>query len=300
MKKLALFFMVLFSSILFSQKNKKEYDYIKDYYQLVYEAQYNYEIGNDTLAYSLLKKAESNCPMLDQKGIYEKYKYLILSVKYKKTDKIYKLMSELIEYEGYKFETFENDSLFDYLKSSKKWRKFKKKSVVLMSKFDAGINYQLRAELIKMRNLDQASRGNGYTDDTKKADSINELKMKAIIKACDCFPVQPKLIGTYKITEENPDFSVFVFHIQDVKYWQPVFYDLVKRGKAPADIVGNLIDSNQRMSGMFYYGVYQNITPDRIIDFDKIDERRIAVGLSTWDLQKKMYDILMKEWENAN
>ena len=296
MKKLTVFFIVLFSQILFSQENKKEYDYIKDYYQLVYEANYNYEIGNDSLAYNLLKKAESNCPMLNQKGIYEKYKYILLIAKFKKTDKIYKLMSELIVNEGYRFQTFENDSLFDYLKSSKKWRKFKKKSIVLMSKFDASINYQLRAELIKMRNLDQATRANGYNDDTKKADSINELKMKTIIKACDCFPVQPKLIGTYKITEENPDYSVFVFHIQDVKYWQPVFYDLVKRGKAPTDIVGNLIDSNQRMSGMFYYGIYQNITPDRIIDFEKLNERRIAIGLPTWEYQQRMYEITKKKF----
>jgi hypothetical protein len=130
----------------------------------------------------------------------------------------------------------------------------------------------------------------------KKADSINELKMKAIIKACDCFPVQPKLIGTYKITEENPDYSVFVFHIQDVKYWQPIFYDLVKRGKAPNDIVGNLVDSNQRMSGMFYYGIYQNITPERIIDFEKLNERRIAIGLPTWEYQQRMYEITKKKY----
>ena len=32
------------------------------------------------------------------------------------------------------------------------------------------------------------------------------------------------------------------------------------------------------------------------LDFDKIDERRIAVGLSTWDLREKMNEIMKKKF----
>ena len=103
MKKLALFIMVLFSHLLFSQKNKKEYDYIKDYYQLVYEAQYNYEIGNDTLAYSLLKKAEINCPLLNQENIREVNILAQLSMKLNKEKETFKYIELLLKKYGYSF-----------------------------------------------------------------------------------------------------------------------------------------------------------------------------------------------------
>ena len=54
--------------------------------------------------------------------------------------------------------------------------------------------------------------------------------------------------------------------------------------------------SLQRSKSHFIYGIYYDTKPERILDFDKINERRIAVGLSTWELQQKMYEIMKKKF----
>jgi hypothetical protein len=302
MKKLALFFMVLFSSILFSQKNKKEYDYIKDYYQFVYEANYNYEIGKDTLAYSLLKKAESNCPLLNQFGICEVATLAELSVKFNKHNEALNYIELLLKKFGYKFSYFEQRSVFNPLYEKYKWKKLKKNSDKIHQEYLKTINFSLRNELKEIMAKDQEIRLRGIIDNKEldSIDSIHEERLKVIIKEFG-YPDEDVIGNPNFVEDESPLYiGTLIMHIRDIEYWKPIFLDLIRRGKAPANIYGNLVDSLQRQTGMFHYGIYQNITPDRIIDFDKIDERRIAVGLSTWDLQKKMYDLLMKEWENAN
>jgi hypothetical protein len=303
MKKLTLFIVMLFSPFLFSQKNKKEYDYIKDYYQLVYEAQYNYEIGNDTLAYSLLKKAESNCPLLNQENIREVNILAQLSMKLNKEKETFDYIELLLKKYGYSFFYFEGDSIYDSLKNKSRWKKLKKNSKKIFEKYKTTVNFELRNEIKLITAKDQEVRLRGIIDwkEVDSIDRIHEDRLKVIIKEFG-YP-DDNLIGSYALSsfdEIPPHISTLIMHIKDIDYWKPIFLDLIRRGKAPANIYGNLVDSLQRQTGMFHYGIYQNITPDRIIDFDKIDERRMAVGLSTWDLQKKMYDILMKEWENAN
>lgn len=304
MKKLTVFFIVFFSNILFSQENKKEYDYIKDYYQLVYEANYNYEIGNDSLAYNLLKKAESNCPLLNQSGIYEIDILAKLSAKFNKHDEALGYIELLLKKFGYKFRQFENDIVFTSLKTKSKWKKLKKNSDKIHQEYLKKVNFPLRNEIKLISDKDQEVRLRGIIDwkEVDSVDRIHEDRLKVIIQEFG-YPDE-NIIGNQNLAwgsnELSPDISTLIMHIRDIDYWKPIFLDLIRRGKAPANIYGNLVDSLQRQTGMFHYGIYQNITPDRIIDFDKIDERRIAVGLSTWDLQKKMYDLLMKEWGNEN
>lgn len=298
MKKFALFFMVLFSPFLFSQKNKKEYDYIKDYYQFVYEANYNYEIGMDTLAYNLLKKAESNCPLLNQFGIYELATLAELSVKFNKHNDALNYIELLLKKFGYKFSYFEHRSIFDPLSGKSKWKKLKKNSEKIHQEYLKTVNFPLRNEIKSIMAKDQEVRLRGIIDwkEVDSIDRIHEDRLKIIIK--DFGYPDENIIGNPNFVEDdNPlDISALIMHIKDIDYWKPVFLDLIRRGKAPADIYGNLVDSLQRQTGMYYYGIYQNITSDRIIDFDKIDERRIAVGLSTWDLREKMNEIMKKKF----
>lgn len=303
MKKLILFFIVFFINILFSQENQKEYDYIKNYYQLVYEAQYNFEIGKDTVAYNLLKKAESNCPLLNQSGIYEIDILARLSTTFGKHNESLDYVEVLLKKFGYKFSHFENDSVFNLLKRKSKWKKLKKNSDKIHQEYLKTVNFSLRNEIKLITTKDQEVRLRGIIDwkEVDSIDRIHEDRLKVILKEFG-YPDE-NIIGNQNLAvgdEFPPDIDALIMHIEDIEYWKPIFLDLIKRGKAPANIYGNLVDSLQRDKSHFIYGIYQNITPDRIIDFDKIDERRIAVGLSTWDLQKKMYDLLKKEWENAN
>jgi hypothetical protein len=302
MKKFALFFMVLFSPFLFSQKNKKEYDYIKNYYQYVYEANYNYEIGKDTLAYNLLKKAESNCPLLNQYGICEIVTLAKLSVKFNKHNEALNYIELLLKKFGYKFSYFEHQSVFNPLSKKSKWKKLKKNADKIHQEYLKTVNFSLRKELKGIMAKDQEVRLRGIIDwkEVDSIDRIHEDRLKVILKEFG-YP-DDNLIGNPNFVEDESPLYIgtLIMHIRDVEYWKPIFLDLIRRGKAPANIYGNLVDSLQRGKSHFIYGIYVDTKPEKIIDFDKIDERRIAVGLSTWDLQKKMYDILMKEWENAN
>lgn len=299
MKKLALFFMLLFSSILFSQKNKKEYDYIKYYYQLVYEAQYNYEIGNDTLAYSLLKKAESNCPLLNQYGIYEVDILAKLSAKFNKPNEALDYIEVLLKKFGYKFSQFENDSVFVSLKRISKWKKLKKNADKIHQEYLKTVNFPLRNEIKLITEKDQEVRLRGIIDwkEVDSVDKIHEDRLKVIIQEFG-YPDE-NIIGNQNLAMDNefpPDISALIMHIRDIEYWKPVFLDLIRKGKAPANVYGNLVDSLQRGKSHFIYGIYVDTKPEKIMDFDKIDERRIAVGLSTWDLQQKMYELMKKKY----
>jgi hypothetical protein len=298
MKKLALFFMVLFSPILFSQKNKKEYDYIKDYYQFVYEANYNYEIEKDTLAYNLLKKAESNCPLLNQYGIYELATLSELSVKFNKHDDALNYIELLLKKFGYKFSYFEQRSVFDPLSEKSKWKELKKNSEKIHQEYLKTVNFPLRNEIKSIMAKDQEVRLRGIIDwkEVDSIDRIHEDRLKVIIKEFG-YPDENIIGNPNFVEDDNPlGISALIMHIKDIEYWKPIFLDLIRKGKAPANIYGNLVDSLQRGKSHFIYGIYQNITPDRIMDFDKIDERRIAVGLSTWDLQQKMNEIMKKKF----
>jgi hypothetical protein len=300
MKKLILFFVVLFSNILFSQRNKKEYDYIKDYYQFVYEANYNYEIGKDSLAYNLLKKAESNCPLLNQYGICEMATLAELSVKFKKENESLGYIELLMKKFGYKFNYFEHRDVFKPLSDKPKWKKLKKNSQKIHDEYLKTVNFPLRNEIKSIMAKDQEVRLRGIIDwkEVDSIDRIHEDRLKVIIQEFG-YPDE-NIIGNHNLAwgskELSPDISTLIMHIRDIEYWKPIFLELIRKGKAPANIYGNLVDSLQRGKSHFIYGIYQNITPDKIMDFDKIDERRIAVGLSTWELQQKMYEIMKKKF----
>lgn len=290
--------MVLFSPFLFSQKNKKEYDYIKDYYQFVYDANYNYEIGKDTLAYNLLKKAESNCPLLNQNGIYEVATLAELSVKFNKHNEALNYIELLLKKFGYKFSYFEKQSVFNPLSKKSKWKKLKKNSDEIYKKYLKTVNFSLRNEIKLITAKDQEIRSRGIIDwkEVDSIDSIHEERLKVIIKEFG-YPDE-NIIGNQNLAigDESPDISALIMHIKDIEYWKPIFLDLIRRGKAPANIYGNLVDSLQRGKSHFIYGIYVDTKPEKIMDFDKIDERRIAVGLSTWDLQQKMYEVMKKKY----
>lgn len=292
-------FVIAACNLLFSQTNKKEYDYIKNYYQFVYEANYNYEIGNDSLAYNLLKKAESNCPLLNQSGIYEIDILAKLSVKFNKSNDALNYIEVLLKKYGYKFSRFENDNVFKSLSTKSKWKKLKKNAEKIHKEYLKTVNFSLRNEIKLITAKDQEVRLRGVIDwkEVDSVDRVHEERLKVIIKEFG-YPDE-NIIGNNNLVENDeipPHIDALIMHISDIDYWKPIFLDLIRRGKAPANIYGCLVDSIQRQGSYFIYGIYVDTKPDKIIDFDKIDERRIAVGLSTWDLQQKMYEIMKQKF----
>ncbi|KGO96271.1 hypothetical protein [Flavobacterium enshiense] len=293
-QKIVLFFSFL---LLVSFTNKGEdSDYISNYYQLVYEAQIKYLEGKDAEAYKLLKQAEKNCPLLNQTTINEIKILAELSVKFNKKKEAFHYIEILMKQYGFTFDYFANDSTFLPLKNRKEWKMLERDSEKIHKEYLGTVNLELRHELFLMKQEDQRVRQKPIDfEEMKRVDEKNEKRFKEIVKQYG-YPTE-SVIGKYSLpNEKSLDVGIFIFHFNDIEYWKPIFLDLIRKGKAPADIYGNIVDSHCRSSNIFVYGIYSNVDSTDISEFDKLDERRMAVGLRPWKQEKKLHELIKKKY----
>ncbi len=299
--KIKILFFLLISVVGFSQKKKinEEYDYINNYYQFVYLAQYEYLKENYQKAYDLLKTAEKNCPLLKQMEINEPAVLAECAMRLNKPEEAVHYIEILVRDYGAKFENFKDDPLYKDIQNTRYWRKLERKAKKYHEAYLKQVNLDLRNEILKMKEEDQSVRINRDYEGLKRVDSINYLKLRKIVADCDCFPDEmfPQF-GNYTVDDKFFSAVIFVYHInsEDAEYWKPIFLDLIRRGRAPAEIYGFLIDSNLRSNGVYQYGIYSNIGKDLIDDFENLDKRRIAVGLPPWQLRKDILELIKKKY----
>lgn len=299
--KIKILFFLLISVVGFSQKKKinEEYDYINNYYQFVYQAQYEYLKEDYQKAYDLLKTAEKNCPLLKQMEINEPAVLAECAMRLNKPEEAVHYIEILVRDYGANFEGFKNSPLYKDIQNTRYWRKLERKAKKYHEAYLKQVNLDLRNEILKMKEEDQSVRINRDYEGLKRVDSINYLKLRKIVADCDCFPDEmfPQF-GNYTIDDKFFSAVIFVYHInsEDAEYWKPIFLDLIRRGRAPAEIYGTLIDSNLRSNGVYQYGIYSNIGKDLIDDFENLDKRRIAVGLPPWQLEKDIHELIKKKY----
>lgn len=283
MKKLIYILTFLISVNVFSQSDDCQCDYIKDYYQLVYQAQISYMQNDFDKAYKFLKQAEQNCELLNQINIHEINMLVKLSLK-KGLDKDVLFYVEKSLHKGFKIEYFEGNPDFPKITEIKGWEELKEKSQQIYDNWHSTLNLDLRNELVEMIEEDQRVRqGEIDFDKMREVDDYNEKRFKEIIAEFG-YPNE-QIIGNYSIDEKDADVSIFASHIKDVDYFKPLFLEYVKCGKAPADIYASLVDSHDRRTGIFTYGIYGNVTPEYIEDFKNLDERRINAGLRPYEME---------------
>lgn len=298
--KLKVLFFLFVTLIGFSQtkKTNEEYDYINNYYQYVYQANYEFLNNNYQKTYDLLKIAESKCPLLCQTGIYEPKLLAASAYLIGKKKEALKYAEILIKDFGFTMNFFENDSILSQFKTLKGWNKIAKKAPKYRKEYLTKVDFDLRKELHQMKVDDQSVRTNGFDQQKAKVvDSINQEKLLKIIKKYDFYPNYGLIeVGNHNVDEYDPEISILVMHISWNKadLWKPILLDLIKRGRAPANLYGSLSDSVLRINGMFDYGIYQNVGSEQINDYENLDKRRIAVGLPTKAYQDFVYDYWQK------
>lgn len=282
MKKIILVFLT--SVKVFAQADDCKCDYIKDYYQLVYQAEISYMQNDFDKAYELLKQAEQNCELLNQQGIYEINILAELSLK-KGLEKEALFYVEKALHQGFTIDYFENYFDFEEITEIKGWKELKEKSQKIYDEWYSKLNLYLRSELAQMISEDQRVRQgkDHYDDEMREVDDYNEKRFKEILAEFG-YPNE-QIIGNYNIDKKDADVSIFTYHIKDIGYFKPLFLEYVRCGKAPADLYANLIDSHDRRRGMFTYGIYQNVTPDEIEDFENLDKKRINAGLRPYEME---------------
>lgn len=289
------------SLLLLACKNDEPCSYIHDYYQLVHLAHEAYYKQEYQKVVDLLDQAGSNCQLLNQTGIYEKYKYAIAAARIGENEKALRLIRELV-LQGYEISKLAEDNAFAHLLNSPEWKNIEANYDALHEQYMRGINLDLRRQIGEMRNVDQSYRymlqQAGVNRDSilqilRVVDSINDVKFKQIISTYG-YPGEDK-IGGYKIDQQHIDAGILLFHFSDYDYYTTTLKELIDKGDAPPESLGNFVDSYQRRvpeQKKFLYGIYDNVGEDQIIDYEHLDERRVSIGLPPMDLKKSIEDLV--------
>lgn len=109
------------------------------------------------------------------------------------------------------------------------------------------------------------------------------------------------IIGGYKIDNQHIVLSILLFHFDDYDYWTSTLKELIKKGQAPPSSLGNFVDSYQRRvleEKKFIYGIYDNSGEKEIIEFDKLDERRVSIGLPPMKLKRSIDRLKNMQYEH--
>ncbi|MEW5675759.1 CDC27 family protein [Flavobacterium enshiense] len=281
------------------KKDSGDCDYTKTYYQLIYQAEIHYLNDEFSEAYNLIKEAEKNCKLLNQTAIGEPRMMAECCMKLGKKKEAILYLQLYLDY-GMKMNYIENNSSFETLKKEPQWKDLITYSIKANNEFEKNVNKELRAEIIKICNKDQAVRQKPVNwQIVKRTDSLHEVRIKEIFKEYG-FP-NPTLIGNH-VFEERTEITALLMHFEDTTYFKPVLKDFIRKGQAPPSLLANMIDSRLRFAGLYSYGAYENVDSTQIKDFHKIDERRIAIGMSPYKMHKKKMDLLRKKYPilNAN
>lgn len=276
-------------SIISCQK-KNECNYIENYYQTVYIAEEAYYKGDYQKVFQQMSKAEKNCELLNQRGIYEILKYAESSARIGKNEKALELIRILL-LNGYEINQLANNEAFQNLVSLEQWTQLEKDYEILHKEYLSTINLDLREKIAEMKRIDQMYRQSGEYDQQKSdsIDAINEPELKRIIEKYG-YPDE-RIIGGFKIDNQPVDPGILLFHFDDYKYWTKKLKELIEKGEAPPQSLGNFVDSYQRRvqeQKKYIYGIYDNVGEESIKEYEKLDERRVSIGLAPMELKRSI------------
>lgn len=272
-------------------------NYIVDYYQTVYVAEEAYYEGNYQKVFDEMNKATENCELLNQRGIYEMLIFAESSARIGEQKKAMELIRELI-LNGYEIDQLSNNESFQTLIGTAEWVNMEREYEALHNEYLNSINLPIRERISTMKYNDQYHRTvlseQGINQDSiweiiNETDSINEIELKKIVETYG-YPDE-RIIGGFKIDHQPIDPGILLFHFDDYKYWTTTLEELIKKGQAPPQSLGNFVDSYQRRiqdQKKFIYGIYDNAGEDRIVDYENLDERRVSIGLPPMKLKKSI------------
>lgn len=278
-----------------SEKRKIECNYITDYYQTIYEADYEFETKNYQKAFDLYRTAFQFCEPITTLGYNEIAKFAETTAILKKYDLSYEFLKKSI-LQGSQLISFKNNSNFEGFFSSQFGAQIINEYDSLNKQFIDNVDLELREEIMFMCFADQGVRSQVNDIDWKKVDSVDKLHEKRLIELFENqgFPNED-MIGPNSIDHGHIDIGVLLLHTDDsirMNYFVPKVREFVQKGKASPYYLGAMIDQ------YYYYHkepqIYGTIRGVNMIDDIKnVDNNRISIGLAPLDLQRKK-DSLIK------
>ena len=268
----------------------QECNYITDYYQLVYQAQVDYLEHNYELAFRKLKKAESNCKLLNQQCIDEMVLLAVLYEKFGKKDTAFEYLHRLLK-KGFPFERLINHKEVSDLKSYPEWQVLKDKSTTYASNFEKKIDKDLKEEVEQLIEEFKLLTSGRYTfKSTHVIDSITENQISRILRRKG-YPIPANIGFERKI---HGSFELLFTRVKDTGYFKQILLGYIKRGKGNPWSIGIMFDAHMGIreknykETKFLYGMADNLDSSYIKDFRNVDKRRVAIGLSPWSLRRKL------------
>lgn len=278
----------------FEKSFAQECNYITDYYQLVYAAQIDFFEENFESAYQKLKKAETNCNLINIAN--EQILLAVLSEKFEKKEEAFNYLENLLV-KGFPFEELEKKIYITSLKKYPEWKILKEKSKKYQEDFNKKVDHDLQEELVELNNYyDELRRPNYHQSIKKKLDSLIENRLK-IMLTTKGYPV-PSLIGY--VDSDKHDIIKLLTRVKDTTYFKQVLLGYIRRGKGHPYSIGALIDAkylgvpDSVLKARFIYGFASNMDSTYIKDFRNVDERRISIGLRPWKLRARLMELYKK------
>lgn len=291
MRKFSIFIAIIILSC--KTDRKTECNYITDYYQTIYKADWEFETKNYQKAFDLYSEAFKSCEALNTVNYNEIGKYTETSAILRKFDITYDYLKKQI-LKGVELNTFKNNENFVIFFNSQLGEKLMSEYHELRQQFEKNANLKLRDELISMRKADQLYRNENYQENISKQDSIDKLHEKRLIEIFETigYPTD-KIVGPH--TRDYPvSVGLFLLHTDDsirMNYFVPKVKEFVKNGTASPVTLGSIIDQYHLYNGdpqiNGTYGAQGGGYAKMISDLKQVDRNRISIGLSPLDLKEK-------------
>jgi hypothetical protein len=272
---------------------KNECNYITDYYQIMYRADYEFDTENYEKAFDLYQDAFNSCKAKNTTTFNEIGKFTESSAILKKYDITYKYAKKQIK-NGVELSRFQNNETFHDFLLSDYGKKFVLEYDLLRKDFENKANFKLRDELIWMRSADQMYRGGNGESDWTKQDSIDKLHEERLIELFESigYPTD-ELVGPHMM-DYPVDVGLFLLHTKDsirMNYFVPKVKEFVQNGTAPPRALGTMIDQyylyNDEPQIYGTYGAQGGGYANMIDDLKKVDSNRISIGLPPLILKEK-------------
>lgn len=300
MRKISILALILIFSC--HTAKESECNYITDYYQKVYKADWEFETKNYKKVFELYKVAFKSCEAKNTSTYNEIEKFTETSAILGKYDLTYEYAIKAI-LNGVEFKRFENNNNFNEFLVSDLGQKLISEYPGLRRNFENNADFKLRDELISMRSADQMYRGGYEVTDWAKQDSIDKIHELRLIEIFETigFPTE-KLVGPH--TRDYPvDIGLFMLHTEDsirMNYFVPKIKEFVLNGTAPPIILGNMIDQyylyndEPQIYGtcLSHGGGYAEMIDDLI----KVVSNRVSIGLPPLKMQEKRDSLIRAKY----
>jgi hypothetical protein len=289
------------------------------YYQKISEATIASLRENTKESYRILSEITNTCELRNSITYYELFNYATLSLKYNHYLEAYNAILSLVKNYGYQLQDFQGCKNYRKLHTLKDWKNLKRAlseqekcfvaDTLLYNEIDQMFkDDQYHREIytqersIAKKNKDSIAIGlldMEYSNIFDSIDNQNFQKLLTIINTKG-FPLSTN--NKFNKIARNQVYVALltiIMHSTDsmrMCVLKPLLLQYIAKGECPPEFLASMVDRQKLGAHKPYiYGTYQNISPEEIFEYEKIDERREAIGLPKFNTTEEVFQLRRKK-----